>query len=69
MVNLRDLQKLKSDEVTPASLLERCLIAKPGQPVKILGSGDVERAVAVRGCAVSKKAREKIEAAGGRIEA
>ena len=69
VVNLRDLQKLKSDEVTPASLLERCLIAKPGQPVKILGSGDVERAVAVRGCAVSKKAREKIEAAGGRIEA
>jgi len=69
VVNLRDLDKLKGDDVTPASLLERCLIAKPGQPVKILASGDVERAVAVRGCAVSKKAREKIEAAGGRIEA
>ena len=69
VVNLRDLKKLKGDEVTPVSLLEGSLIAKPGQPVKILGFGDVERVLTVRGCATSKKAREKIEAAGGRIEA
>ncbi len=69
VVNLRDLAKVKGEDVTPASLLEVSLIAKPNQPVKILGSGEVERSVAVRGCAVSKKAREKIEAAGGRIEA
>ncbi len=69
VVNVRDLAKIKGEEVTPVSLLEVSLIAKPNQPVKILGSGEVERSVAVRGCAVSKKAREKIEAAGGRIEA
>ena len=69
VVNVRDLSKLKGDDVTPASLLESFLVAKVGQPVKILGFGEVDRAVAVKGCAVSQKAREKIEAAGGRIEA
>ncbi len=69
VVNVRDLARIKGEDVTPVSLLEVSLIAKHNQPVKILGFGDVERSVAVRGCAVSKKAREKIEAAGGRIEA
>ena len=69
VVNLRDLAKVKGDDVTPVSLLEVSLIAKPNEPVKILGTGEIERAVSVRGCAASKKAREKIEAAGGRVEA
>ncbi len=69
VVNLRDLSKVKGDEVTPAALIESSLIAKPREPVKILGFGDVDRAVTVRGCAVSKAAQKKIEAAGGRIEA
>jgi large subunit ribosomal protein L15 len=68
VVNLRDLKKLAGDEVTPASLAECSLVARPGQPVKILGVGEVERALTVRGCALSKKAREKVEAAGGRVE-
>ena len=37
--------------------------------VKILAEGDAARAFVVQGCAVSKAAREKIERAGGRIEA
>ena len=68
VVNLRDLSKVSGDEVTPAALVRSSLIAKPHQPVKILGFGDVDRAVTVRGCAVSKTAREKIQASGGRIE-
>ena len=69
VVNLRDLSKVKGDEVTPATLMQSLLIAKPNKLVKILGFGDVDRAVTVRGCAASKTARTKIEAAGGRIEA
>lgn len=69
VVNLRDLKKHAGDEVTPASLTECSLVAHPGQPVKILAVGEVERALTVRGCALSKKAREKVEAAGGRVEA
>ncbi len=49
VVNVRNLAKVKGDDITPVSLLEVSLIAKPNQPVKILGFGEVERAVAVRG--------------------
>lgn len=69
VVNLRDLSRVTGDEVTPATLQTSALVARADRPVKILGVGDVERAVAVRGCKVSKTARQKIEAAGGRIEA
>ena len=69
VVNLRDLGRISSDEVNPATLLASSLIAGAGKPVKILGFGAIDRAVVVRGCAVSKTARVKIEQAGGRIEA
>ena len=68
VVNLRDLSKVAGDEVTPSTLMRSMLIAKPQKPVKILGFGDVDRAVTVRGCSLSKTAQQKIEAAGGRIE-
>ena len=37
-------------------------------PVKLLGTGDADRAYTVRGVALSASARAKIEAAGGKIE-
>jgi large subunit ribosomal protein L15 len=63
------LDRVKGDDVTPASLLAGGLVAAADRPVKILAGGDVTRAFVVRGCAVSKNARAKIEQAGGRIEA
>ncbi len=69
VVNVRDLGRVKGDEVTPATLIECALIAKSGQAVKILGFGEVERAFSVKGCALSKTAREKIEGSGGRVGA
>jgi len=69
VVNVRDLSKVAGDEVTPSTLMQSMLIAKPQKPVKILGFGDMDRAVTVRGCTLSKTAQQKIEAAGGRIEA
>ena len=69
VVNVRDLGKVQGDEVTPATLMASYLIAKSGDPVKILGFGEAERAYSVKGCTLSKSARAKIEAAGGRVEA
>jgi large subunit ribosomal protein L15 len=69
IVKLRDLDQVGVDEVTPASLLGSGLVRKADRPVKILAGGEVTRAFVVRGCAVSKNARERIEQAGGRIEA
>lgn len=54
-------------EVTPESLREARLIH--GDQVKILGGGgDLSQALVVKAHAFSKSARERIEAAGGRVE-
>ena len=68
VVNLKALAKLSGDEVNPATLLQAGLISHPELPVKLLGTGDVTRALVVRGCAASASARAKIEQAGGRFE-
>ncbi len=44
------------------------LIRKRDRFVKVLGDGDITRAVKIRVHAVSRTAREKIEKAGGSIE-
>jgi large subunit ribosomal protein L15 len=67
-VNLKDLGKVTAPEVNPETLHTAGLISKAGQPVKILGTGEVSRAFVLRGVAVSAAARAKIEQAGGRIE-
>ena len=67
-VNVKDLGKVTAPEVNPETLHTAGLISKAGQPVKVLGSGDVSRAFVLRGVAVSASARAKIEQAGGRIE-
>jgi large subunit ribosomal protein L15 len=53
--------------VTPEELLERGIVRK-GLPVKVLGRGDIDRALTVRAHAVSEAARAKIEGAGGSVE-
>ena len=67
-VNLGQLKKVAATEVSPETLYSAGLIGKPDAPVKLLGTGDADRAYTVRGVALSASARTKIEAAGGSIE-
>ena len=55
-------------EVTPELLLERRVVSKLLDGVKILGNGNLEKSLTVKGCKLSKSAAEKIEAAGGKVE-
>lgn len=68
-VNLRDLDRLTGDEVSPESLTAAGIMRKASEPVKLLGHGDIARALVVKGVRASASARAKIEAAGGRVEA
>lgn len=70
VVNLEDLQKFfgKDELVTPKSLVKKGLVKK-AKNVKILGDGEIDTALTIKGCAVSKSAAEKIIKAGGKIEA
>ncbi|MBA2292507.1 MAG: 50S ribosomal protein L15 [Gemmatimonadales bacterium] len=67
-VNLRDLVRVEGDEVTADSLFAAGITKKATDPVKLLAHGDLPRAMVVKGIAMSSTARQKIEAAGGRVE-
>ena len=69
VVNLKALERIEGDEVTPETLHQSGLIdLGKGRPVKVLGDGEVSRKLTVRAHAVSASAREKIEKAGGSVE-
>jgi len=67
VVNVGDLAELTTDAVDPASLRKHGLL-KGRLRVKVLGSGELGRAMRVSAHAFSKSAREKIEQAGGTVE-
>jgi large subunit ribosomal protein L15 len=66
VVNLSQLAELEG-EINPEVLLEHGLV-RSGKKVKVLGDGEIGKAVTVVANKFSKSAREKIEAAGGRCE-
>ncbi len=68
-VNLRDLEERfdAGAEVTPETLKAKRLIRKVSVDVKVLGVGELSKALSVSAHGFSKTAREKIEAAGGTV--
>lgn len=68
LVNLRTLEQRfeAGSEVTPQVLLERGVIAALRDGVKVLGDGDLTKALTVQAHRFSKSAAEKIAAAGGK---
>ncbi len=68
VVNLGTLDKFDAGaEVTPQVLTERGMISDPSH-VKVLGTGELKKALVIRAHAFSASAKEKIEAAGGKAE-
>ena len=67
-VNLGQLEGVSGDRIGPDELRAAGRIRRKAELVKILGDGEIGRAVTVRAHAYSKAAKEKIEAAGGTVE-
>src|SRR5690554_2944267 len=69
IVNVGDLARIESDEITLEALhAHRLIDLGKGRPVKVLGNGEIGRKLSIQAHAVSDGARAKIEAAGGSIE-
>ena len=69
IVNLGQLKGFKdADLVTPETLRQKDLIKISGMPVKVLADGEIKKALTISAHKFSKKAVEKIQTAGGRIE-
>lgn len=66
VVNLDALAELEGT-VDPQVLREKGLVRK-NRPVKVLGGGEISKALVVRAHGFSATARSKIEAAGGTCE-
>ncbi|OGS37089.1 MAG: 50S ribosomal protein L15 [Elusimicrobia bacterium RIFOXYB2_FULL_49_7] len=69
VINVEELDKLfdKDSVITPVELRKKGLV-KRGLPVKVLGTGDIKKALTVKVDAFSQSALEKVKAAGGSIE-
>lgn len=65
IVNLNRLDKLDGDSFTPDRLMELGVIKKLEEGLKVLGTGQLTRAIRVEAHMFSASAIEKIQAAGG----
>ncbi|HEJ2637006.1 TPA: 50S ribosomal protein L15 [Pseudomonas aeruginosa] len=67
-VRTSELAKVEGDVVSLQTLKDANLINQHVQRVKVMLSGEVGRAVTLKGIAATKGARAAIEAAGGKFE-
>ncbi len=67
IVKLTSLEKFEGKKVDAESLHLAGLISKKSLPIKILGNGEITKALQVEVNAVSGSAKEKIEKAGGKV--
>lgn len=68
-IRLGELARVEGNEVTLESLRSAGLIDRGVRQVKVIKSGEIDRAMTLRGVGVTAGARAAIEAAGGSIEA
>jgi len=68
IVNVSALQELEGDIFTPESLMQAGVLKKMEDGLKILGNGDLTRAITVKAHLFSKSALDKIQKAGGTAE-
>jgi len=67
-VRLAELAKVEGDVIDLASLKAANVVRRDMKRAKIVLQGEIDRAVTVRGVAISKGAREAVEKAGGKVE-
>ncbi len=69
VINVQDLSKLDTQEAIDLDYLQsKGLVAKRYNLLKVLGEGNLDKPIQVKAHAISHSAREKIEAAGGKVE-
>lgn len=67
-VRLAEIARLDSDMIDLNVLKSAGIVAQQTKRVKVFLSGEINKAVTLKGVAVTKGAKEAIEAAGGKIE-
>ena len=69
VVKVSDLEKFEAGAtVDAAALIEKKIIKRELDGVKVLGNGELTKALTVKAAAYTASAKEKIEKAGGKAE-
>jgi large subunit ribosomal protein L15 len=69
IINVRDLSGFEANSnLDKESLIEAGLVRRKRDDIKLLGDGNISHAVIIKVSKVSQIAKEKIEAAGGKVE-
>jgi large subunit ribosomal protein L15 len=69
VINIRDLARFEQGSVVDAgALVQAGLVKGRRDGIKLLGQGEIKYSLDVKVNQISKSAREKIEAAGGKVE-
>nr|HID59232.1 50S ribosomal protein L15 [Desulfobacterales bacterium] len=69
IINIRDLVRFEREtEVDEDALIKVGLLRRRHKEIKLLGQGEINYPLVIKVNRCSRSAREKIEAAGGRIE-
>ena len=67
-VRLYELTKIDADVIDIAALVKANIVPATTQKAKVIDSGEISKAVNLKGIKVTPGARKAIEAAGGKIE-
>ncbi len=67
-INVCSLEKLDVKEVDLAYLKENKLAHPSAEILRVLGNGEISKAISVKAAYVTESAKEKIEKAGGKVE-
>ncbi len=68
VLNLSDLDAFKGNEVSLEALRESGRVPSRIELLKVLGKGELKKAVSLKAHSVSEAAKAKIEKAGGKVE-
>jgi len=69
IVNIKDLNRFAPNSNVDSEALRKAgLVRKAGDGIKLLGNGEISHPVVIQVHKVSKAAKEKIEASGGKVE-
>ena len=69
IVNVDVFNKFEDGAVVDlAALMEKKIVRKANDGLKVLGNGEITKKITVKAAVFSATAKEKIEAAGGKIE-
>ena len=69
VINIRDLKRFdKGSVVDEAALVQAGLVSGKRDGIKLLAHGEIDYALDIKISKISKNAREKVEAAGGKVE-